>query len=162
MRTFVLPAALLAAACSPPASDNVANTMSPAEYRANPPPDDPEPPRPLPLPEAAPLPPAPAGKTVEPPYSARGQEPGWALSIIDGRIDYQGNYGDVHIQVDAPAPKPIAKGRRYVTPRLTVEIVHARCNDAMSGQGYEDKVKVVAGGAAYEGCGGERRTDWDM
>jgi uncharacterized membrane protein len=82
--------------------------------------------------------------------------------MTDGRIDYQGNYGDVRIRVAAPAAQAIPNGRRYVTPRLTVEIAYARCNDAMSGQGYEHKVKVIADGETFDGCGGKRRPDLDM
>lgn len=164
-----LPIVLLASACTPPASDNRAsgndstdNVSAAAERAANPPADDVEAPKPLALPEAVPVPAEAVGKAAEPAYSARGQEPGWALSIAGGRIDYQGNYGDKRIRVAVPPPQSIANGRRYVTPRLTVEIVRARCNDAMSGQGYEDKVKVIAQGETYEGCGGKRRPDLDM
>jgi uncharacterized membrane protein len=32
----------------------------------------------------------------------------------------------------------------------------------MSGHGYEHKVKVIADGETYDGCGGTRRPDWDM
>ena len=159
---------MLATSCSPSATDNRASgneekdNISAADYRSGTPaPDQVEAPKPLPLPEAAPAPPA-AGKTAEQPYTARGQEPGWALTMVDGRIDYQGNYGDVRIQVAAPAPQAIANGRRYVTLRLTVEVVKTRCNDAMSGQGFDDKVKVIADGETYEGCGGKRRPDLDM
>jgi heat shock protein HslJ len=95
-------------------------------------------------------------------YSARGQEPGWALAIAGGRIDYRGNYGDKRIEVALPRPQARADGRRYQTPRLTVDISHHRCNDAMSGHGYADQVTVTADGETFEGCGGTRRTDWDL
>lgn len=166
MRNSAVALLLALAACAPPTSRNEASeeTSPAADRYSNPAPDDKEAPKPLPAPEPEPdpLPPVTAGKSAEPPYTARGQEPGWALTIVDGRIDYQGNYGDKRIRVAAPPPSPIAEGRRYVTERLTVEIVRARCNDAMSGQGFEDKVKVVADGETYEGCGGKRRPDLDM
>jgi uncharacterized membrane protein len=94
-------------------------------------------------------------------YTARGQEPGWLLTIAGGSMDYQGNYGEKKIRVPAPAPTPTANGRRYETERLTIEITNSRCNDAMSGHGYSDQVKIVADGETYDGCGGARRTDWD-
>jgi|GEM_PF-1542719 len=169
MRRWTLALLWAVAACTPPASDNRAagdnpydNVSAAAERAATPPADQVEAPKPLPLPEAVPLPPSAKDKAAEPTYTARGQEPGWALTIANGRIDYQGNYGDTRIQVAAPRPGTIANARRYVTPRLTVEVTNARCNDAMSGQGYEDKVKVIADGETYEGCGGKRRPDWDM
>jgi len=46
--------------------------------------------------------------------------------------------------------------------RLIVDVTHGRCNDAMSGQGFSNKVMMIADGETYRGCGGERRTDWDM
>ena len=95
-------------------------------------------------------------------YRALGQEPGWNLVIADGRIDYQGNYGEVRITVPRPEPRPTANGRRYETRRLTVDIVYSRCSDIMSGHGYEHRVTVVADGETFSGCGGARRTDGDM
>lgn len=94
-------------------------------------------------------------------YTARGQEPGWALTIANGRIDYQGNYGDKRINVARPSPRATFNGHRYETQRLVVDVTHGRCNDAMSGLGFADKVMVIADGETFHGCGGERRPDWD-
>jgi uncharacterized membrane protein len=101
--------------------------------------------------------PAPARES----YTARGQEPGWALTIANGRIDYIGNYGDKRINVARPEPRTSFNGHRYETGRLIVDVTHGRCNDAMSGHGYADQVMVIADGETYRGCGGERRPDWD-
>jgi heat shock protein HslJ len=95
-------------------------------------------------------------------YQARGNEPGWSLTIHYGRIDYTGNYGDKKISVLRPDPRPSFNGRRYVTPQLSVDLTYSRCNDAMSGKGYEHQVMVTADGATFKGCGGERRPQWDL
>lgn len=95
-------------------------------------------------------------------YEARGQEPGWHLLIHGGRIDFTGQYGEKKIAVARPNPRPSINGRRYVTARLTVDITHSRCNDAMSGFGFEHQVMVTAEGETYDGCGGERKREWDM
>ena len=94
-------------------------------------------------------------------YTARGQEPGWIVTIARGRIDYVGNYGEKRINVARPQPRTTFNGHRYETPRLIVDITHGRCNDVMSGHGYADQVMVIADGETYRGCGGERRADWD-
>ena len=94
-------------------------------------------------------------------YIARGQEPGWILTVANGRIDYVGNYGEKRINVARPDPRITFNGRRYETPRLIVDVTHGRCNDVMSGHGYADQVMVIADGQSYRGCGGERRPDWD-
>ena len=101
------------------------------------------------------------GPTAMETYAARGQEPGWALSIANGRIDYTGNYGEKRISVARPDPRTTFNGHRYQTPRLIVDVTHGRCNDVMSGHGYADSVTVIADGETYRGCGGARRTDWD-
>ena len=94
-------------------------------------------------------------------YTARGQEPGWALTIAGGRIDYIGNYGEKRINVPRPEPRTTFNGHRYETARLVVDVTHGRCNDVMSGHGFADQVMVIADGETYHGCGGERRPDWD-
>lgn len=161
---WVLAAAL--AACSPSADGNAAdpaaNALEPANAQA---PDGPAAePGPPPggetndaAPPPPPPPPAPAGES----YTARGQEPGWLIEIGGGEIDYTGNYGETRITVPRPEPEPIANGRRYVTDELTVEIVYERCNDGMSGHGYQHRVTVTAKGETWRGCGGERRPQWD-
>ena len=119
--------------------------------------------------EAAAAEPAPAPAAKAPPeappkpesYSALGQEPGWALKIGGGRLDYTGNYGEKKINVARPEPEAIRNGRRYTTPRLTVTVTYARCNDAMSGFGFEHQVTIVADGETYKGCGGGRKKEWD-
>ena len=95
-------------------------------------------------------------------YEARGNEPGWHLAIRDGRIDYVGDYGEKKISVARPDPRPSFNGRRYETARLTLDITYTRCNDDMSGHGYEHQVLVTADGRTFRGCGGARRTDWDV
>ena len=94
-------------------------------------------------------------------YEARGNEPGWSLTIHDGRIDYVGAYGEKKISVARPDPRPSFNGRRYVTPRLTVDVTYSRCNDAMSGRGFEHSVTVSADGETVRGCGGARKPEWD-
>lgn len=94
-------------------------------------------------------------------YRALGQEPGWALSIANGRIDYVGDYGETRINVAAPPPITAINGHVYQAGRLQVHIGHGRCNDVMSGHGYSDSVMVIADGKTVRGCGGERKPEWD-
>ena len=112
--------------------------------------------------DSAPAASPPPVKLGEESYSALGQEPGWALKIAGGRIDYAGNYGEKKINVERPQPTPLANGRRYTTARLTVTLAYLRCNDAMSGFGFEHQVTVVADGETYQGCGGARKKEWDI
>ena len=102
--------------------------------------------------------PSPAADT----YRALGQEPGWNLVIGRDRIHYVGDYGETRISVDRPEPIETFSGRRYEAGRLVVDIVDTRCNDAMSGHGYHHQVTVTADGTTVRGCGGQRRSDWDI
>lgn len=94
-------------------------------------------------------------------YRALGQEPGWALLIANGRIDYTGDYGETKINVPRPDPRTTFNGHRYEMPRLIVDVTHSRCNDGMSGHGYADTVIVIADGKTVRGCGGERQPQFD-
>jgi uncharacterized membrane protein len=95
-------------------------------------------------------------------YEARGNEPGWRLLIQNGELDYLGDYGAKKVSIDRPEPQASLNGRRYESPHLSVDISYSRCNDDMSGQGYEHRVMILADGQTHRGCGGARRTDWDI
>ena len=87
-------------------------------------------------------------------YVARGNEPGWIVTMDATSIDYQGDYGETKIMVPAPQGRPSFNGMRYVTDRLTVDITYSSCTDDMSGKRFADTVSVVADGKELMGCGG--------
>jgi heat shock protein HslJ len=97
--------------------------------------------------------PSSSGATAAP-YHAVGTEPGWALTIGDGAMRYQGDYGETRIAVSTPEPRTSFNGHRYETERLTVDITHTPCSDGMSDRRYPDTVMVVADGKTVHGCGG--------
>jgi uncharacterized membrane protein len=115
----------------------------------------------LPLAACAPAAPPQADPAREH-YEALGNEPGWRLTIHNGRIDYVGDYGDTKISVARPEPRPSINGRRYYAGRLIVDVTYSLCNDAMSGRGYAHRVMVTADGKTVKGCGGERMPQRDM
>ena len=88
-----------------------------------------------------------------PPYHGVGTEPFWNLLIDEHDITF--------VQPDAQpikqsTPKVIVgiAGEIYQTPRINVNIVHAKCSDGMSDRIYPDKVQVTIDGKRFEGCGG--------
>lgn len=91
----------------------------------------------------------------EAPYKAVGTEPGWALTIEKGLIRYVGDYGRTRVTTTAPVPRPSFNGVRYVTPRITIDVTHARCSDGMSDRDYPDSVSVTVGRRTVRGCGGD-------
>jgi heat shock protein HslJ len=60
-----------------------------------------------------------------------------------------------NIRVVQPTPPVITgfAGEIYQTPRLRVNIVHARCSDGMSDRAYPDRVQVDVDGRRKKGCG---------
>lgn len=90
----------------------------------------------------------------EAPYRALGTEPGWTLSIDHGLIRYVGDYGRTRITTAAPEARPSFNGRRYVTPRITIDITRGECSDGMSNRTYPERVMVTVGRRTVRGCGG--------
>jgi heat shock protein HslJ len=92
-------------------------------------------------------------------YSAYGTEPFWNLRIAGGRMIYE-VVDEPSLSVALPRPVAIRAGRRYATPRMTVEITNeGRCNDGMSDHYWSERVRIWFGrrsGRALDGCGGVR------
>jgi uncharacterized membrane protein len=96
---------------------------------------------------------APPPPPPPPPYHALGTEPFWNLLIDEHDITFT-----------QPDAQPIRQrtpqvihgfaGEIYQTPRINVNVVHARCSDGMSDRAYPDKVQVIVDGRHFEGCGG--------
>ena len=91
----------------------------------------------------------------EAPYRALGTEPGWTLTIDHGLIRYIGDYGRTRVTTTAPQPRPSFNGRRYVTPRITIDITRVPCNDGMSDREFPEQVMVTVGRRTVRGCGGD-------
>lgn len=88
-----------------------------------------------------------------PPYHALGTEPFWNLLIDPINLTF--TTPDAQ-PITQPTPRSIigVAGETYQTPRINVNIVHARCSDGMSDRIYPDKVQVTVDGRQYQGCGG--------
>ncbi len=84
-------------------------------------------------------------------YTARGFEPGWALSIAGGQMVYQSQNGP-NLTVPAPTPTPITNGFEFVTSQLTARFTNGSCTEA-SGQVDPYTVQVTVAGQTLNGCG---------
>lgn len=89
-------------------------------------------------------------------FTAMGQEPGWIARFDAEKIAFEGDYGETKITVPKPEGRPSFNGMRYITDRLTVDVTHSTCADAMSGQRFAETVTVLAAGKEYKGCGGRK------
>ncbi len=96
------------------------------------------------------------------PYKARGNEPGWVLTLDDGAMSLDWSYGGKHVRMPLPQPRRSGDGLRYVAStgahRLDAHITHAICRDSMTGMPYPDKVTVQIDGETLQGCGGDPKS----
>lgn len=85
---------------------------------------------------------------------ARGNEPGWSITIGDKEIELLTNLGQDRRLFTTPRAEVTT---RYVTSDgLTVTIVNTPCSDIMSGMYFPLTVTVERTGAeTLSGCGGE-------
>jgi len=88
-------------------------------------------------------------------FRAVGNEPGWELLIIDGRIILTTDYSVTHIE--APLPPAVTDQKTLTTVwkcnALTVEASARRCRDTMTDTAYESTVTVRLPGKTLHGCG---------
>ncbi|HEV7257575.1 MAG TPA: META domain-containing protein [Bosea sp. (in: a-proteobacteria)] len=92
-----------------------------------------------------------------PPYSARGQEPGWHLTVSQDNIVLEMAAGE---RFQAPTPRARRTGRRarydivFGGRPSRVAIERRLCHDTMSGMPHPDSVAIFGLGAVLRGCGG--------
>ncbi len=98
-----------------------------------------------------------SGDQREQAYKARGNEPGWSLTITDKSIVLLADYGERRIAAPKPEEEEGDGFSRYSVPAedLVVTIRRERCADDATGMPYPDTVTVALGDRAFNGCGGE-------
>lgn len=92
-------------------------------------------------------------------YVARGQEPGWLLTVTPGEaVQVEAEYGAVKMAFPAPAEAPgeapFTLEQQRAGHRLAVTVSDEPCEDSMSGRDYPNSVTMVLDGKTYAGCGG--------
>ena len=105
-----------------------------------------------PPPPAPPITPNPPGGL----YRAAGTEPFWDLTVDDRQIIFTDR--NTNARVTQPTPSAIVgpAGETYRTPRISLNIVHAPCNNGMSDRSFPDRVQVDVDGRRFTGCGGAK------
>jgi heat shock protein HslJ len=104
------------------------------------------------LPECSVVPPA-----APKPYRAQGNEPGWTLTVAEGRLTLVADYGAR--TVEAALPEARFEGGAFVyamsEPALTIRMSPGLCRDDMTGMPYPETVTVTLDGRDLRGCGGD-------
>ena len=103
-----------------------------------------------------------AAASIEPAPSqtllrARGNEPGWNLTIGDAEIALVTDYGAKRSTFPKPAPEASGDATHYVVAaaNLTITLLERPCADTMSGMFYPLTVTVERPEGVLSGCGGE-------
>jgi heat shock protein HslJ len=98
-----------------------------------------------------------AAAAAETPLIARGNEPGWNVTIGDAEIALVTDYGATRSTFPKPAPKASGDATRYVVADadLTITLLERPCADTMSGMFYPLTATVERPEGTLSGCGGE-------
>lgn len=90
-------------------------------------------------------------------WTARGHEPGWALTLAEGTADFVYDYGAQGYSALLPPPRAIDGGIEYVEGPggLAITVLAKVCGDGATGLPYPDTVTVVFSDEVYRGCGGD-------
>jgi uncharacterized membrane protein len=103
-----------------------------------------------------------AAASIEPaasqlPLRARGNEPGWNLTIGHAEIELVTDYGAPRSMFPKPTPELSGGATRYVVADadLTITLLERPCADTMSGMFYPLTVTVERPEGTLSGCGGE-------
>jgi heat shock protein HslJ len=91
------------------------------------------------------------------PLIARGNEPGWNVTIGNAEIELITDYDGTRSTFPKPAPETSGDATRYVVAdaNLTITVLERPCADTMSGMFYPLTVTVERPEGVLSGCGGE-------
>jgi heat shock protein HslJ/uncharacterized lipoprotein YbaY len=110
--------------------------------------------------EGEPLPECVAAVPLEKaPFRARGNEPGWNLTMRGEQLDLSLDYGTRAIKAKLPEPVETNGTRVYSLPEqnLSIRISEHPCSDTMTGMPYPSTVELEIEDQRLSGCGGEPR-----
>jgi heat shock protein HslJ len=104
------------------------------------------------LPECSAVPPA-----AQKPYRAQGNEPGWTLTIADGRVTLVADYGALTVDATLPEARFADGAFVYEMPgaALTLRMTPRICRDDMTGMPYPEAIRVGLNDRELSGCGGD-------
>jgi heat shock protein HslJ len=89
-------------------------------------------------------------------FRARGNEPGWSLTLGPDRFTFTADYGEKIVSGRSPAP--VAEGEALVFSsaehELEIRIEDRLCTDDATGMPHPKTVAASLDGRTYAGCGG--------
>lgn len=93
------------------------------------------------------------------PFRARGQEPGWNVTLAEGRAEVVLDYGQQRVSLPLFASSSEGRVTRFRaadgTHRMAMDVARRKCNDSMSGMPFPYVVALEFDDRVLTGCGGE-------
>lgn len=89
------------------------------------------------------------------PLTARGNEPGWVLSLGDEGMTLSSEDGTRLTDPLPPSSPAQGGGLRFDGTTMVVTVGDGVCRDSMTGMPYPHPVTVETGGRSLTGCGGD-------
>lgn len=111
---------------------------------------------------------APAAESGTGTWTARGNEPGWTITLDGTTLSYVYAYGEGQYEAPQPEAEAVEGGKRYSTADgvLAVTVLDKICADDMSGMPYPQTVTVQMEDARVQGCGGKTKDliegEWEV
>ena len=93
-------------------------------------------------------------------YVARGNEPGWRVTVGTETVDIVAAYGEDERSTPRSATQVSDMGQTLDMPQINARLsVEDRlCHDDMSGMPYPQRAVLTLDSQEYRGCGGEARS----
>jgi len=95
-----------------------------------------------------------AETAIQPPLTARGNEPGWIMTVEAGQMSFTPVDGEKMVS-GVPEPQGVdGGGARFIGEGMSLTLSPAICHDTMTGMPYPLTAKVEAANNLYDGCAG--------
>ena len=93
-------------------------------------------------------------------YVARGNEPGWRVTVEAETVDIVATYGEDERSTPRSATRVTDMGQTLEMPQINawLSVEDRLCHDDMSGMPYPQRAVLTLDGQEYLGCGGEARS----
>ncbi|SFJ54329.1 META domain-containing protein [Celeribacter neptunius] len=88
------------------------------------------------------------------PWVARGNEPGWLITVADGRLKALLEYGTRELELTPPEAELRDGALWYDLPEMEITVEKALCHDDMTGRPYPEQVMLDLEGTTLRGCAG--------
>lgn len=91
------------------------------------------------------------------PYRARGNEPGWQVTLDGDTARVSADYGEIELETDRPEVAVVPGAYVFDMPGIdaSLRIEEGLCHDDATGMPYPDAARLTLGARELRGCGGD-------